>query len=128
MEDKPSGPKRVLVAEDSVTSRVLLKNIIGSLGYQVDTASDGQDAWERLSKETFHLVVTDVEMPRMDGIELLRRIRANPSTARLPVIVVTSLDSQEQVKMGMEAGADAYVSKKDFDQDKLKSMIWGFLG
>lgn len=130
MEDKPSGIKRVLVAEDSVTSRALLKNIIGSLGYQVDTASDGQDAWERLSKskDTFQLVVTDVEMPRMDGIELLRRIRANPPTAKLPVIVVTSLDSPEQIRMGMEAGADGYISKKDFDQDKLKSMIWGFLG
>ncbi|EHM10555.1 chemotaxis protein histidine kinase-like protein [Thermanaerovibrio velox DSM 12556] len=128
VEEKTSGPKKVLVAEDSVTSRALLKNIIGSLGYQVVTASDGQDAWERLSKEDFDLVVTDVEMPRMDGIGLLKRIRSNPPTSRLPVIVVTSLDSQEQVKMGMEAGADVYISKKDFDQDKLKSLIWGFLG
>lgn len=126
--DEPKGPKRVLVVEDSLTSRALLRNVISSMGYQVETASDGQDGWEKLSSQKFQLVITDVEMPRMGGIELTKRIRSNPATAKLPVIVITSLDAPDQVRMGLDAGADAYLSKKDFDQDRLKSMVWGFLG
>jgi two-component system chemotaxis sensor kinase CheA len=116
-------PARVLVAEDSITSRLLLKHILESAGYVVETAVDGLDALSRLRHETFDLVVTDIEMPRLDGLGLTERIRAAAQTAELPVVLVTSLQSPEEKERGLQAGADAYVVKGSFDQDNLLATI-----
>lgn len=111
--------KRVLVVEDSITSRLLLKHILEGAGFRVDTAVDGFDALSRLRQDTFDVVVSDIEMPRLDGLTLTERIRENPKTEHLPVILVTSLQSAQERERGLQAGADAYVVKGEFDQDNL---------
>lgn len=115
--------KRVLVVEDSVTSRLLLKHILEGAGCSVDTAVDGLDALSRLRGARYDAVVSDVEMPGMDGLALTAAIRANPATAELPVILVTSLQTPQQREAGLRAGADAYFTKGAFDQDRLLATV-----
>src|SRR5690606_22777460 len=103
------APGRILVTEDSITSRMLLKGILEAAGYRVRTAIDGMDAYTILRTEPFDLVVSDVEMPRLDGIGLTERIRGDRRLTDLPVILVTALESREHRERGIEAGANAYV-------------------
>ncbi len=121
-EDEPERPS-LLVAEDSVTARSLLRNILESAGYQVQTAVDGLDALMRLRSDTFDLLVSDVQMPNLDGFELTERLRAEERTADLPVVLVTALDSPEDRKRGMQAGANAYIVKGSFEQSNLLEVI-----
>jgi two-component system chemotaxis sensor kinase CheA len=113
------APKRVLIAEDSITSRMLLKGILESAGYQVKTAVDGLEAFSLLRSETFDVLVSDVEMPRLNGFDLTARLRADRQLAELPVVLVTALDSREDRERGIEAGANAYLVKNDLDQSDL---------
>lgn len=115
--------KRVLVAEDSITSRLLLKHILESAGYQVETAVDGLDALSKLRHEDFDALVSDIEMPQLDGLALTERIRTNQKTSDMPVILVTSLHSAAEKERGLRAGADAYIVKGSFDQDNLLATI-----
>lgn len=114
---------RLLVVDDSATSRTLERNILKTAGYDVVTAVDGEDALRVLRAEDIDLVVSDVEMPRLDGFELTRRIRRNAKFERIPVILVTSLGSEEDKAKGAEAGADAYIAKGAFDQDDLLKTV-----
>ncbi|MBI4662182.1 MAG: hybrid sensor histidine kinase/response regulator [Verrucomicrobia bacterium] len=114
-----SKKRAVLVVEDSITSRMLLKNILESAGYQVKTAVDGLDALTTLRTEAFDLVVSDVEMPRMNGFDLTAAIRGDRKLAELPVILVTALASREDRERGIDAGANAYIAKSSFDQSNL---------
>lgn len=109
----------VLVAEDSITSRMLLKNILEAAGYEVLTAVDGVDALDCLKTEQVDAVVSDVDMPRMDGFGLTEAIRADERLAELPVVLVTSLASPEDRARGVDAGASAYIVKSSFDQGNL---------
>ena len=113
----------ILVVEDSITSRTLLKNILESSGYRVTTAIDGSDAMSRLKSEEFDIVVSDVEMPRMDGFELTAAIRRDKRLAGLPVILVTGLESREDKEHGIDVGANAYIVKSSFDQSRLIEVI-----
>jgi len=113
----------VLVAEDSITSRTLLKNILESSGFQVRTAVDGVDAFSRLKSEGCDVVVSDVEMPRMDGFELTAAIRADGRFGELPVVLVTGLESRADRERGIEVGANAYLVKSSFDQSGLIEII-----
>ncbi len=122
-EEKPIP--RILVAEDSLTSRTLLRNVLAAAGFYVETAVDGQDAWEKLQQNSFDLVVSDVEMPRRNGFELTQAIRS--SLGELPVILVTSLESREDREKGVEAGANAYILKSGFDQKNLLDTIGSLL-
>jgi two-component system chemotaxis sensor kinase CheA len=115
--------KSVLVAEDSITSRALVKNILESAGYEVMAVVDGVDAWTALHERNFDAVVSDVEMPRMDGFGLTERIRADKQLADLPVVLVTALESREHKERGVEAGASAYIVKSCFDQGNLLEVI-----
>ena len=115
--------KKALVVEDSITSRMLLKNILESAGYQVKTAVDGIDAYTTLRTETFDLVVSDVDMPRMNGFGLTTKIRSDKKLAELPVVLVTALESGEDRERGMDVGADAYIVKSSFDQSNLLEVI-----
>ena len=115
--------RRILVVDDSITSRTLLKNVLESYGYEVRTACDGSDALSLLQTEEFDLVSSDVEMPQMDGFELTSRIRASERLARMPVVLVTGLESAEHKKKGIDAGADAYIVKSSFDQSNLLDII-----
>lgn len=114
-----SPPKRVLIAEDSITSRMLLKGILESAGYQVKTAVDGLEAFTLLRTETFDVLVSDVEMPRLNGFDLTARLRADQALAELPVILVTALASREDRERGIDVGANAYLVKSDLDQSNL---------
>jgi two-component system chemotaxis sensor kinase CheA len=111
--------KRVLVAEDSITSRMLLKGILDSAGYDVKTAVDGMDAFTSLRAERFDALVSDVEMPRLNGFDLTARVRADRNLADLPVILVTALESREDRERGIDVGASAYLVKSDLDQSNL---------
>ena len=117
------GKKSILVAEDSITSRTLLKNIFESAGYNVKTAVDGVDALTALRTETFDLVVSDIEMPRMNGFDFVSKIRSDKKTADLPVILVTALESREDRERGIDVGANAYIVKRSFDQSNLLEVI-----
>lgn len=122
-----SHGKSILVVEDSVTARALLKNILEASGYQVKTAVDGVDALTRLKTEPFDLVVSDIEMPRMDGIDLTAKIRTDKKLSELPVILVTALASREHRERGIDVGANAYIVKSDFDQTGLLEIIQRFI-
>ncbi|WP_437752408.1 hybrid sensor histidine kinase/response regulator [Sorangium sp. So ce1389] len=115
--------RRVLVVDDSLTSRTLERNILVAAGYAVDTANDGEMAWQALQSGSYDLVVSDVQMPRLDGVALTRRIRAHPRHKSLPVILVTSLDRPADVAQGSAAGADEYIVKGRFDQQKLLDAV-----
>ena len=111
------------MVEDSITARMLLKNILESAGYQVKTAVDGVDAWTMLKSNTYDLVVSDIQMPRLNGFDLTAKIRADRSLSELPVILVTGLASREDRERGIDVGANAYIVKRDFDQSNLLEVI-----
>lgn len=111
--------KRILVAEDSITSRMLLKGILESAGYRVKTAVDGMEAFTVLRTEDFDALVSDVEMPRLNGFDLTARIRADRKLAELPVVLVTALESREHRERGVDVGANAYLVKSALDQTNL---------
>jgi two-component system chemotaxis sensor kinase CheA len=114
---------RVLVADDSLTSRTLERNILAAAGYDVTVVEDGDQALRALREGDFHLLVSDVQMPVLDGLELTRAVRADARLARLPVILVTSLEREEDVAEGAAAGADEYVVKGQFDQEALLAAV-----
>ncbi|RMI27690.1 MAG: hybrid sensor histidine kinase/response regulator [Calditrichaeota bacterium] len=119
--------KRLLVAEDSITTRTLLKHILETAGYEVETAVDGAEALARLKEEHFDALVSDIEMPRMDGFELTAEVRRDARLRELPVVLVTSRSAPEDRERGVEVGADAYIVKSDFDQSNLLQVIEGLL-
>jgi two-component system chemotaxis sensor kinase CheA len=123
--DKSSetSSKKILVVEDSITSRMLLKGILEAAGYQVKTAVDGVDGFTALREDQFDLVVSDVEMPRMNGFDLTARIRSDKRLGELPVVLITALESREQRERGIDAGANAYVIKSSFDQQNLLDVV-----
>jgi two-component system chemotaxis sensor kinase CheA len=125
---EPSAPK-VLVVEDSLTIRELQRSILQAAGYRVQTARDGRDAMTHLDRDDeIDLVVTDVEMPEMDGIELTRTIRAHATCSTLPVVIITSLGEDDDRQRGIEAGADAYMVKRKFDQHDLLETVERLVG
>jgi two-component system, chemotaxis family, sensor kinase CheA len=114
---------RILVAEDSITSRTLIKNILETAGYQVTTAVDGADAFTKARMGDFDIVVSDVDMPKMNGFELTAKIRSDKKLSEIPVVLVTALESREDKEHGIEVGADAYIIKSSFDQTNLLEII-----
>jgi two-component system chemotaxis sensor kinase CheA len=118
-----AAPATILVAEDSITTRTLEKSILEGAGYRVRVAGDGLEAWSLLEADGCDLLLTDVEMPRMDGFELTTRVRADKRLRDLPVVLVTSRDSREDRERGIRAGADAYVVKGAFDQERLLDTV-----
>ena len=113
----------IMVVDDSITTRTLVKNILEASGYEVRTASDGIDAWERLQDSHCDLLVSDIKMPRMNGFELTKKVRSDDVLKILPVILVTSLDSAKDREEGISSGADAYIVKSAFDQEVLLTTI-----
>ena len=124
---RPNGEKSILVVDDSITSRMLLKNILEVAGYRVKTVVDGREAYATLKTDSFDLIVSDVEMPRMNGFELTSAIRSDEEMKEMPVVLVTSLDSREDRERGIDVGANAYIVKSRFDQDDLLEVIKRFV-
>ena len=127
IEEEEEAKKRILVVDDSITSRVLLSDILLSVGYDVTSASDGKEAWTELNSNPYDLVVADIEMPRMDGFELTKKIRESSELSELPVVLVTGLSKKEDKEKGIEAGANAYIVKSDFKQGTLLDIIKKFV-
>ncbi len=115
--------KRILVVDDSVTTRTLEQNILEAAGYEILLASDGAEAWQLLQNQAVDLVVSDVEMPRMNGFALTEAIRSSARLSALPVVLVTALASEEDRLRGLQAGADAYLVKSAFDQESLLNAV-----
>lgn len=121
--DTPDFQKSILVVEDSITARTLLKNILEATGYLVKTAVDGVDAFTILQNGDFDLIVSDMDMPRMNGFDLTAKVRADKRLSELPVVLVTGLESKEDREQGINVGADAYIVKRSFDQSDLLEVI-----
>jgi two-component system chemotaxis sensor kinase CheA len=120
--------KSILVVEDSITSRMLLKNILETAGYSVSTAIDGIEGYTKLKEYPADLVVSDIDMPRMNGIDMTSKIRSDRSLGEIPIVLVTSLSRREDRERGMEAGASAYIVKSNFDQSNLLEVIERLIG
>jgi CheY-like chemotaxis protein len=126
----PEGPKaRVLVVEDSLGVRELERVILEGAGYHVETAVDGLDGASRLREgQPADVVISDVEMPGMSGFELTRTIRRTKGWEQVPVVIMTSLGNEEDRRMGLEAGASAYLLKGEFDQAELVETVRRLVG
>lgn len=120
---KSKKTKLILMVDDSLTTRTLMKNIFEISGYDVILAVDGVDAYEKLLRNPIDLVVTDVDMPNMNGFELTSKIKNNKKYEDTPVILLTSLETKEDKQKGLEAGADAYIVKSTFEQNNLLETI-----
>ena len=133
---RPSGPalasseraerpakKRILVVDDSLTTRALEKSILEAAGYDVTAAADGAAAWQLLQERGADLIVSDVDMPRMDGFGLTEAVRGSPRFRELPVVLVTARESEADQARGVAVGADAYLGKSAFDQKNLLETI-----
>ena len=120
--------KRVLVVEDSFTVRELERKLLANSGYEVEVAVDGMDGWNAVRAGHFDLVLTDVDMPRMDGIELVTLIKKDPHVKSTPVMIVTYKDRAEDRQRGLEAGADYYLAKGSFHDDALLQAVVDLIG
>jgi two-component system sensor histidine kinase and response regulator WspE len=134
---KVSGPgaaseatrrKRVLVVDDSLTVRELERKLLSSRGYEVEIAVDGMDGWNAVRTGHFNLVVTDIDMPRMDGIELVTLIKKDPHLKALPVMIVSYKDREEDRRRGLDAGADYYLTKGSFHDETLLQAVLDLIG
>jgi len=127
-EDRTLRRKRVLIVEDSVTVREVERNLLKNSGFHVDVAVNGVDGWNAVRSGQYDLVITDIDMPRMNGIELVSRIRKEPGILNLPVIIVSYKDREADRKMGLDAGANEFLSKSSFHDETLLNVVSKLLG
>ena len=120
--------KRILVVDDSLTVRELQRKLLLNRGYDVAVAVDGMDGWNALRSEDFDLLITDIDMPRMDGIELVTLLRRDTRLQSLPVMVVSYKDREEDRRRGLDAGADYYLAKASFHDDALLDAVVELIG
>lgn len=120
--------KQILVADDSITIRELERKMLEHQGYQVDVAVDGLDAWSALRSGDYDLLVSDIDMPRMDGISLIHRVREHQAFQHLPIVVVSYKDSEQHRLQGMQAGANYYLTKSSFEDDSFVRAIIDLIG
>ncbi len=115
--------RSMLVVDDSIVSRQLLGRAVEAIGFEPLIAVDGMDAWGILERVRPQLILTDIEMPRLDGLQLVRRVRANPRLADVPIIIVSNRGSSEDRQAGLEAGADGYLTKSEFNHNAFRSLV-----
>ncbi len=120
--------KRILVVDDSITVREVERKLLTSKGYSVDVAVDGMDGWNAVRNGRYDLVITDVDMPRMDGIELVSLIKADPGLNTVPVVIVSYKDREEDRNRGLEAGADFYLTKGSFHDESFVEAVRDLIG
>lgn len=120
--------KRILVVDDSITVRELERQLLHSRGYAVDVAVDGMDGWNAIRSTPYDLVVTDVDMPRMDGIGLVSLIKADPVRREIPVVIVSYKDREEDRLRGLDAGANRYLTKSSFHDETFLDTIIDLIG
>jgi two-component system sensor histidine kinase and response regulator WspE len=120
--------KRILVADDSITVREVEKKMLAARGYEVDVAVDGMDAWNTIRENEYDLVVSDIDMPRMNGFELVSLIKNDQNLSNLPVIIVSYKDREEDKNRGLEVGADYYLTKGSFQDKALIDAVIDLIG
>lgn len=120
--------RRILVVDDSLTIRELERKLLSQQGYEVEVAVDGMDGWNAARSGHFDLIVTDIDMPRMDGIELVTLIRKDPHLRGVPVMIVSYKDREEDRQRGLEAGADYYLTKGSFHDQALVQAVVDLIG
>ncbi len=120
--------KRVLVVDDSLTVRELERKLLGNHGYEVGVAVDGMDGWNAVRTQPYDLVVTDVDMPRLDGIELVSLIKKDPRLKKLPVMIISYKDREADRQRGLDAGADYYLTKGTFHEEALLTAVLDLIG
>jgi two-component system chemotaxis sensor kinase CheA/two-component system sensor histidine kinase and response regulator WspE len=114
---------RILLVDDSAIAREAEAALLRSLGHEVDEAVDGEDGWQRLQAGGYQLLLTDVQMPVLDGIDLTRRVKVTPRFAKLPIVILSSLSAPEERRRGVDAGADAYLVKGELEPEKLAATL-----
>lgn len=114
---------RILLVDDSAIAREAEAALLRSLGHEVDEAVDGEDGWQRLQGGSVQLLITDVQMPVLDGIDLTRRVKASPRFFKLPILILSSLSAPEERRRGVDAGADAYMVKGELDAETLAGAL-----
>jgi two-component system chemotaxis sensor kinase CheA len=122
------GHYKVLVVDDSLNTREIEKDVLEAYGYQVTLAEDGLDGLKKALAEDFDAVLTDVEMPNMDGFTLTARLRQEEKYRNKPIVIITSREKEEDKRRGVQVGADAYIVKGDFDQSNLVDTLRALLG
>lgn len=127
-QDGRQAARRILVVDDSLTVREMQRKLLAARGYRVEVALDGVDGWNSVRAGAYDLVITDIDMPRMDGIKLLERIRQDPRLQRLPVMIVSYKDRPEDRARGLEAGADYYLAKGAFHDATLLDAVRDLIG
>ena len=128
IENSARRMRRALVVDDSATVREVERQLLLRMGFAVETAVDGLDGWHQLRDGLFDLVISDIDMPRMNGIEFVRTLRADPRFASIPVIVVSYKDREEDRRAGLEAGATAYLTKGAFQDSTFADTVRDILG
>jgi two-component system, chemotaxis family, sensor kinase CheA len=114
---------RILLVDDSAIAREAEAALLRSLGHEVDEAVDGEDGWGKLQHGQYNLLVTDVQMPVLDGIDLTRRVKSTPRFTKLPIVIMSSLSAPEERRRGVDAGADAYMVKGELDAENLAGTL-----
>jgi two-component system sensor histidine kinase and response regulator WspE len=123
-----SARKRILVVDDSITVREMERKLLEHHGYDVDVAVDGMDGWNAVRSDNYDLVVSDIDMPRMNGIELVKRIKQSDHLQQIPVIIVSYKDTEEHRMQGLEAGANYYLTKSSFEDESFVNAILDLIG
>jgi two-component system, chemotaxis family, sensor kinase CheA len=124
----PVTRRRILVVDDSPLTRELVASLLEAVGYDVIMAADGVEALEVLGRSRAELVVSDLEMPRVDGLELTRRLKSHPTFKGLPVVILTTRGGEEDRQRGLAAGADGYITKGDLVRQDLVDVVRRLLG
>ncbi|MCU0753907.1 MAG: response regulator [Xanthomonadales bacterium] len=120
--------RRALVVDDSISVRELERQLLRGAGFEVEVAVDGADGWNKVRDSRFDIVITDVDMPRMDGIALTRSIKQDPRLRHLPVVIVSYRDRPEDRARGLEARADSYITKSDFQDERFLAVVADLIG
>jgi len=126
-EGERSAP-HILIVDDSHTVREMERRLLVRAGYQVTTAQNGQEAWNLLRLNDYDLLISDVDMPQMNGIELVAKVRDNPRLGRMPVIILSYKDREEDRQRGLDAGADFYLTKGDFQNENFRQAVIDLIG
>lgn len=127
-EDSKRRTKRILVADDSITVREVERKMLLAQGYEVDVAVDGMDAWNTLRANVYDLIISDIDMPRMNGFELVSLIKNDPKLQNLPVIIVSYKDRETDKQKGLQVGADYYLTKGSFQDQSLVNAVLDLIG
>jgi len=126
--EEAQGRPPILIVDDSLTTRMLEQSILEAAGYEVELAVCAEEGLEKAAQRRYGLFLVDVEMPGMNGFEFVARAKQDPKLREIPSILVTSLNSPEDRRRGMEAGAHAHIVKGDFDEKRLRQLIHDLIG